>query len=164
MRTYIIDTNVVIKIWKDNPYLFDLLDSSPEMIYRITNDTICELTHGTGEIDHIFPRVTKKYQRLFRHIINNPSTIITDGKENRFIKKDNDEFTVFIGNMVSKEDYSTIFLCQNNPSFTLVTNDKKMLKSGKLVLQKSQLMDYNTFIEELTKIGIVIERNYNETE
>jgi hypothetical protein len=155
MKTYILDTNKVIKIWKDTPYLFDLLDNSPDVIYKITNDSICELTRGCGELEQFFPKVSDKYKRILKHIINNPSTIVKKpDKENRFITKVNDEIYFITGNMISSEDYSTIILCRDNPNFILVTDDKKMFKSGKLVLQNSQLMNYDNFIEDLTKRGI----------
>ncbi len=152
MKTYILDTNIVIKIWKDIPYLFDLLDNSSDIVYKITNDSICELTRGCGELEQFFPKVSDKYKKLLKHIINNPSTIVKKpDNENRFIIKENDEFCFIVGNLISSEDYSTIDLCRNNPNFILVTNDKKMLKSGHLVLRDSQLMNYDNFIEDLKK-------------
>ena len=94
-------------------------------------------------------------KKILKHIINNPSAIVNNpDKENRFIKKENNEISVVIGNNISSEDYSTIVLCQHNPDFILVTNDKKMLKSGKLVLQDYQLLNYDNFINELRKVGI----------
>ncbi len=155
MKTYILDTNIVIKIWKDTPYLFDLLDNNQEIDYKITNDSIVELTKGRGELEQFFPKVFDKYKKILKHIINNPSTIVNKpDKENRFIKKENNEISVIIGNNISSEDYSIIVLCQQNQDFVLVTNDKKMLKSGKIVLQDCQLLNYDNFIDELKKCGI----------
>jgi len=155
MKTYILDTNIVIKIWRVAPYLFDLLDNNQQINYKITNDSIVELTKGCGELEQFFPKVSDKYKKILKHIINNPSAIVNNpDKENRFIKKENNEISVVIGNNISSEDYSTIVLCQHNPDFILVTNDKKMLKSGKLVLQDYQLLNYDNFINELRKVGI----------
>ncbi len=158
MKTYILDTNIVIKIWKDKPYLFDLLDKYPNVNYKIPNDSICELTRGCGELEQFFPKVSDKYKKILEHIINNPSSILnsTDKKENVFIKKDNDELSLIKGNVISSVDYSIMVLCQNNPNFILVTDDKNMLKSSVLILQDSQIMNYDNFIKDLTKTGLKI--------
>jgi len=70
MKTYILDTNIVIKIWRVAPYLFDLLDNNQQINYKITNDSIVELTKGCGELEQFFPKVSDKYKKILKHIIS----------------------------------------------------------------------------------------------
>lgn len=154
MDTYLLDANIIIKLWNEAPDVLDAIEAHTNVDFRITNDVVLELVKG--EQDQFFPKMAPKYQKLMKHMVNAPGQFPDKPyKENRFLKEIDGKVTVVIGNKVSSVDYLMVLTCQNEPSYKLVTEDAKILKSSNLVLDESKFLNYDEFITEL-KLRAVI--------
>lgn len=69
-------------------------------------------------------------------------------KENRFIIEIDGVLKYIVLNNISTTDYELVTLCQNHPQLTLVSNDRKLLKSARVILGKRVMGSFN-FIDYL---------------
>ena len=156
MDTYLLDANIIIKLWNEAPDVLDAVEADANIDFRITNNVALELIKG--EQDQFFPKMAPKYQKLIKHMVNAPGQFPDKPyKENRFLEEIDGKLTVVIGNKVSSVDYLMILTCQNEHSYKLVTEDAKMLKSSNLVLDESRILNYNEFITDLILRGVISE-------
>jgi hypothetical protein len=140
---YLLDTNIVIKCWKDNPSLLGKID------YRVTNHSIMELANG--ELGQFFPKVSPKFLELLGHMVTNQGGMDPSHKENRYIYEAEDGQVYYKeGNKVSSVDYDVYWACLQN-GFTLVTEDKKLLKSTRSVLGEKRAISYEQLVSDVGK-------------
>ena len=150
METFVLDTNVVIRVWAERPQLFDAIEQTPGLDYRVMNDVVLELLKKDS--NEFFPQMSPRYQQLVRHLVHSPGSLSEKPfKENRFLTQQGDDIEVVIGNKVSATDFLQVLLCQNNSTFILVTEDTKVLKSAKRVLPESRVLNYEAFLEALAR-------------
>ena len=153
METFVLDANIVIKVWAERPQIFDAIEQTSELDCRVMNDVVLELLEKDGT--EFFPEMSPRYQQLMRHLVHSPGFLPEKPyKENRFLSKQRDDIKVVIANKVSSTDFLQVLLCQNNPEFMLVTEDTKVLKSAKRVLPESRVLDYKRFLDALAARGV----------
>jgi predicted nucleic acid-binding protein len=140
----LLDTNIVIRIWEDKLKLLDMIEKSNKFDYKITNETAMELANG--EMQEIIPVISKKYQKISGHIINNDTcSIDPNWRENRFLFEAEDGNVYYkVGNKISTVDYGIVLMCQNY-DLILVTEDRRIFKSARLVLPESRVMKFDEF-------------------
>lgn len=149
---FLFDTNIIIKLWNENPVILDALDKYKDVDYKVTNETVMELANG--DINEFFPKVSSKYQQLLNHMVQNDAYHgDSTWRENRFLFEKNGQVFYTVGNKISSVDYGIVSMCQNY-NFVLVTNDKKILKSARLVLPRDQVIDYYEFIVLTNKLVV----------
>lgn len=144
---FLLDTNIIIKIWNENPDLLDFIEKSSCIDYKITNDCMCELANG--EINNFLPQMSPKFRMLVRHIVNSGSQRDKNLKENRFFVIVDGKIFIQVCNKVDAEDYGCIFYCQNHSQYILVSEDKRMRKSAQKVLGSSRVMNYKQFLNAI---------------
>lgn len=77
-------------------------------------------------------------------------------KSNISIKYDSNKQIYYInGNKLSTNDYNLICICENYKQYTLVTEDKKMLNSAKIILDPSRVFTFNEFLCDLGKFNVL---------
>lgn len=151
--TYVLDTNIIIRVWDECPDVLTGIEAAPDMDFLVTTGALQELSDG--EPGHFFPKMSPKFQRLIKHLVNtNEFAGGKKYKENRFPVLDGDDVRVVIANKVSSVDHGEINVCQNNADSKLVTEDGKIQKSARLVLGESRVLAYDDFISELVTNGI----------
>ena len=74
-----------------------------------------------------------------------------DLKENRFLIEEDGQIKYIVLNKISAQDYNQVLLCQNHPELTLVSNDRKLLKSASLIL-KERAIGINTFMDRMIEL------------
>ena len=57
------------------------------------------------------------------------------------------------GDKISINDYSLIDICEKNKDYILVTEDKKVIRSAKSILDASRILNFEEFLEELKQLG-----------
>lgn len=138
--SYLLDTNIIIKIWTEDNQILEGVD------FFISNETFQELS--VREIDKVTGEFSKRLVGLTDKVIqNNAYSGNPSWREWRFLVEKDGEICYREGNRVSNVDYGLISMCQNNSTLILVTNDKKMLRSGRLVLTKNRIINYEEFLK-----------------
>ncbi|MBU3190397.1 hypothetical protein K9O30_14490 [Clostridium bowmanii] len=156
-KEYLLDTNIVIKVWNKYPTLLDSIENIEFIDFKISEDIAGELSvkeYIKFKEDFI---LSNKFLKLLGHIVNNNSP--NDNEErlrDAFIKYEKNKNIYFInGEKISINDYSLIELCENNKDYTLVTEDKKMLRSAKIILDASRVLNFQEFLDELKDLNVL---------
>lgn len=121
--------------------IFQEIDSSNSLQFFITNDVAVELWQNRDD----------KYMDPFlKHMINSEISAQRGVKLDRFAVEQNGEIVAAKINNISIPDYGQIVLCQNHPELSLVSNDRKLIKSTFLVLGErvmNPIQMINKFLE-----------------
>ena len=158
-KEYLLDANIVIKIWNEYPNLFEAIEKNQQIDYGIYHHIAAELSIKEFKDINGVPVLSDKFLKLLGHIINEDAVGTTEiCKANVSIKHDYNKLIYYInGNKLSRNDYNLICICENNKQYTLVTEDKKILNSGKLILHHSKVFTFNDFLSDLKKFNILKE-------
>ena len=82
--------------------------------------------------------------------------ITEDSIGSDFIKYEKNKNIYFVnGDKISINDYSLIEICEKNKDYTLVTEDKKMLRSAKIILDSSRVLNFQQFLDELRELNVL---------
>lgn len=156
-KEYLLDTNVVIKIWNEYPGLFEAIESNEEIDFKIYHHIAAELSIKEFKDINGVPVLTDKFLKLLGHIINEDVVSSEEiCKPDICIKHDaNKHIYIINGNKLSKNDYNLICICENNKQYILVTEDKKMLNSAKIILDHSRVLTFNEFLSDLKDFNVL---------
>ncbi|MBF8984277.1 hypothetical protein IZY60_12085 [Lutibacter sp. B2] len=150
-KEYLLDTNVVIKIWNEYPSLFQSIEKHEGVDFKIDHHIAGELSiKKFREIDGV-PVLTYKFVKLLEHIIDEDVVKFLEiHKPNVCIKHDSNKYIYSInGNKLSRNDYKLICICEKYKQYTLVTQDKKLLNSAKIILNPSRVLTFNELLCDL---------------
>ncbi|SFB02360.1 hypothetical protein [Clostridium frigidicarnis] len=156
-KEYLLDTNIVIKVWQQYPSLFQDIESQESIDFKIYHSIAKELYIKEVRQFHAVPVLTDKFIKLLDHIINEDEIKFSEiYKPNVSIKYDSNKQIYYInGNKLSTNDYKLICICENYKQYTLVTEDKKMLNSVKIILDPSRVLTFNEFLCDLQKFNVL---------
>lgn len=145
-KLFLIDSSAFIRIedlWKITELnLLFLMEQSQKVHFFLSNEVCVELMKGPRDLDCGF---------LINHIINVDGSGPNDSKENKFLIKENGKTKYIVLNKISWQDYNQVLLCQNHPKLTLVSNDRKLLKSASAVIDK-RIIGINALMDEMIKL------------
>jgi hypothetical protein len=150
-RTYVLDSNIVIKIWREYPSLLDDIEKSEEIDFKIHQDIAGELCRKEFREIKGIPILSDRFIKLLNHIINDDNSRSTKTNTySEFIRYASNSNMYFVnGNKISVNDFSLIRICKEHKDYILVTDDKKMINSAKHVLDSSRVLNFREFIEGL---------------
>jgi len=156
-KEYLLDANIVIKVWNKYPGLLDAIETSEYIDFKISQDIAGELSvkeYIKFNKDFV---LSTKFMKLLGHIINNTSDSYTEQAiERDFIKyKQNKNIYFNNGDKISINDYSLIILCEKNEDYTLVTEDKRMMRNAKIILDSSRVLSLEQFLDELRQLDVL---------
>lgn len=99
---------------------------------------------------HNTPILSERFIKLLPRIIEVNDDINLDKfSESLEGKTTNGGITFYIyGNKISRTDLALIYLCSSNEKYVLVTDDKKLLKSGKLILGDERALNFEQLINK----------------
>lgn len=161
IRQYLLDANIVIMIWNNYPKLFDIIEKDNRVNFSVPQCIAQELCKKEfDEIDGI-PILSNKFLKLINHIIKDDIDTINKNDKHNFKIKYHPKSNSYIinGIKISNNDYKIICICENNEGYTLVTGDKNANKSAESILGPSRVMNFEDFITDLKKNGILSEEN-----
>ena len=156
-KEYLLDTNIVIKVWNKYPTLLDTIENIESIDFKISEDIAGELSvkeYVKFNEDFV---LSNKFLKLLGHIItNNDPSFTEDCIGSDFIKYEKNKNIYFVnGDKISINDYSLIEICEKNKDYTLVTEDKKMLRSAKIILDSSRVLNFQQFLDELRELNVL---------
>ena len=156
-KEYLLDTNIVIKMWNKYPALLDTIENIKSVDFKISEDIAGELSvkeYVKFNEDFV---LSNKFLKLLGHIIPNDETSFTDGCiTSDFIKYEKNKNIFLVnGDKISVNDYSLIDICKNNKDYILVTDDKKLIRSAKIILDSSRALTFPEFLNELRNLNIL---------
>jgi rRNA-processing protein FCF1 len=153
-KQYLLDTNIIIKIWSNYPTLLDTIESIEGIDFKISEDIAGELSvKEYVKFNNDFV-LSNKFLKLLPHIITNKSPVfVKESLGSDLIKYNENKNMYFIsGDKISINDYSLIDICEKNKDYILVTEDKKIIRSAKIILDSSRILNFQQFLDEITKL------------
>ncbi|CAH2214115.1 PIN domain-containing protein [Tepidibacter aestuarii] len=156
-KEYLLDTNVVIKIWNEYPCLFQAIERHEGIDFKIYHHIAAELSIKESRQFNGVSVLTDRFIKLLGHIINEDVVRLAQiHKPNICIKYDSNKHIYSINaNKLSINDYSLIRICENHKQYTLVTQDKKIINSAKIILDPSRVLTFNEFLCDLKKFNVL---------
>ena len=156
-KEYLLDTNIVIKVWNKYPTLLDTIENIEYIDFKISEDIAGELSvkeYAKFNEDFV---LSNKFLKLLGHIIKNIGPSCTEESlQNDYIKYEQDRNIYFVnGNKISINDYSLINICENNKNYILVTDDKKLIRSAKIILNSERILNFQEFLDELNDLKVL---------
>jgi predicted nucleic acid-binding protein len=156
IKEYLLDANIVIRIWNEYPQLLNTIENRKEIDFKISQDIAGELAIKEFRNINGVHVLTDKFLKLLGHIINNDGFSLKGHTENSCIKQDSNNNMYFVeGYKISHNDYSLIDICKNHKEYILVTEDKKILESAKIVLDPSRVLTFNEFLKDLNSFNVL---------
>ena len=156
-KEYLLDINIVIKVWNKYPTLLDTIENIKWIDFKISEDIAGELSvkeYIKFNKDFI---LSNKFLKLLGHIITDKESGFTEGFIYRdFIKYEKNKNIYFVnGDKISINDYGLIDICEKNKDYTLVTDDKKTIRSAKIILDSSRVLNFQEFLDELKELNVL---------
>ena len=150
-REYLLDSNIVIKLWRKYPNLLDKIDETEGFDYKVPKNIAGELSVKEYREFNGVPILTDKFLKLIDHIIE----IDKDIDEQNFagltsFKHDVGKNIYYIDdNKLSANDFSLIATCKKQEQYILVTDDKKMYNSAKVILGPKRVLSLKEFLSDI---------------
>ncbi|MBU3181350.1 hypothetical protein [Clostridium psychrophilum] len=156
-KEYLLDTNIVIKIWNKYPTLLDTIENIKYIDFKISEDIAGELSvkeYAKFNEDFV---LSNKFLKLLGHIItNNGYDFTKDCTPGDMVKyEQNKNIYLINGDKISINDYSLIDICKTNTNYTLVSDDKKLIKNAKIILTSSRTLNFDEFLYELNEMNVL---------
>lgn len=156
-KEYLLDTNIVIKVWNKYPNLLDTIENIECVDFKISEDIAGELSvkeYIKFNEDFV---LSNKFLKLLGHIITNNGPSFSDGRiTSDYVKYEQNNKIYFVnGDKISINDYSLIDICEKNKGYTLVTDDKRMIRSAKVILDSSRVLNFQEFLDELRELDVL---------
>ena len=156
-KEYLLDANIIIKVWNKYPNLLDAIETADYIDFKISQDIAGELSvkeYVRFNSDFV---LSAKFIKLLGHIITNTGGSYSETPiESDFIKYEQNKHVYFNnGDKISINDYSLISICEKNESYTLVTEDKRMMRNAKIILASSRVLNLEQFLDELRQLDVL---------
>ncbi len=156
-KEYLLDTNIVIKVWNKYPTLLDTIENIKCIDFKISEDIAGELSvkeYAKFNEDFV---LSNKFLKLLGHIIsNNGPNFSKESIPSDIIKyEQNKKIYLANGDKISINDYSLIDICENNVNYILVTDDKKLIRNAKTILNPSRALNFEEFLDELKELNVL---------
>jgi predicted nucleic acid-binding protein len=153
-KQYLLDTNIVIQVWNKYPNLLDTIENIEGIDFKISDDIAGELSvkeYVKFNKDFV---LSNKFLKLLPHIIKSTDSVHTkEHIPSDFIKYTQNKDVYFVsGDKISINDYSLIDICEKNKDYILVTEDKKIIRSAKVILDSSRILNFEQFLNELDEL------------
>jgi len=150
-KTYLLDSNIVIKIWREYTNLLDEIEKSKDIDFKIHQDIAGELCRKEFKKVNGVDILSERFIKLINHTIKDYSNSSTESNSySNFIRHaSNSSIYLVNGNKISANDFSLIRICKEHKEYTLVTEDKRMINSAKQVLDSSRVLTFKEFIKDL---------------
>ncbi|WP_055667992.1 hypothetical protein [Desnuesiella massiliensis] len=155
IKEYLLDANIVIRIWDTYPKLFDSMEKTKEVDFKITRNIAIEVSKKEFKDYNGVPVLSNRFLKLLEHIVDDIEINLEEKTNNSSIKYDSIKNLYYINeNKISANDYNLICFCKSNDKYLLVTEDKFLLQSARIVIESSRILSFKEFIEQLEKLNI----------
>ena len=154
VKEYLLDSNIIIKLWKSHPDILYKIDATTGIDYKISKDIAGELSVKEYKDLNGVAVLSDKFLKLINHIIEIDNNISEEELESMAIVKREQRKNIYYisENKLSANDFKLIALCKRFNNYTLVTEDKKIYNSGLLILGESRVLNLKEFLAEINEI------------
>lgn len=148
-KQYLLDSNIVIIIWEKYPNLFNDIEKNNYVDFRISKDIARELSQKEFKTYNGVQILSDKFLSILSHVLEEEVNVLED-KLNVNIKR-NERAGVFIinDNKLSTSDFNLLCICNRYEEFILVTEDKRLISSARLILDPNRVLNFTEFIDSL---------------
>ena len=119
----------------------DVFNELPAEYFFVSNEVVVEIANGPRHLN---------YGYFMHHILNSEGAMDSSWKENRFLIEEAGEIRYVVLNKISNVDYGQVTLAQNHKELTLVSNDRKLLKSAAQIIP-GRVLGMPVLIERLSE-------------
>ncbi|MEG0773326.1 hypothetical protein [Clostridium sp.] len=148
-RQYLLDSNIVIIIWRKYPNLFNDIEKNNYVDFIISKDIARELSQKEFKTYNGIQILSDKFLNILGHVLEEEVNVLED-KLNVNIKR-NERAGVFIinDNKISTSDFNLLCICNRHEEFILVTEDKKLISSATLIFDSTRVLNFVEFIDDI---------------
>lgn len=133
MRKYLLDTNIIIKLWNENSMLLEKLIEENKVV--ILKEVLEELSMKEKRIYRRQEVLSERFCKLLPCGIEVKDSDISGF----FMIYDYEIKGKFENNNLSRNDLLQICACYTDESLTLITEDKELFNIGKYILQENRV-------------------------
>lgn len=154
-KEYLLDSNIVITVWNKYPKLLEDIENTNGIDFKISKEIAGELSRKEYRNLKGVPVLSDRFIKLLGHVIDDLDlSLKKDCVKNSSIKYENNMYFVE-GNKISVNDYNLIHICKDNKGYVLVTEDRRMFDSAKLLLGSERVLNFDEFIRELEGANLI---------
>lgn len=164
-KEYLLDANIVIKIWNKYPGLFKAMEHAEGIDFKISRPIAEELSVKEFKVVGGISVLSSKFLELLNHIIDEKDsngekdvqgTLDEDIGINTNIKYDaRKDIYHMDGNKISGNDYRLMEVCRKDKKYILVTEDRNLYNSAKSIIENSRILTFKEFIKDLEELNIM---------
>lgn len=146
MSEYLLDTNVVIGLWRDYPYVIDMLlkDEKIKILKEVSEELVVkERRQYKGQ-----QVLSERFCKLLLFIIEVNKENIQEFYSMLDIKYSKQGNAYFDTNKLSENDLLLLYSCYLNNNLVLVTEDKYLFNAANYILGKDRVMTLKMLIEK----------------
>lgn len=146
MNEYLLDTNVVIGLWKEYPFIIDKLieDERIKILKEISEELVVKERRKYKRQQVL----SERFCRLLPFIVEVEKMDVEGFYSNIEIKYSKSGNAYFDDtNKLSKNDLLLLYACYLDSKLILVTEDKYLLNAANNILGKERVMTLKTLVE-----------------
>lgn len=146
MSEYLLDTNVVIGLWRDYPYVIDMLlkDEKIKILKEVSEELVVkERRQYKGQ-----QVLSERFCKLLLFIVEVNKENIQEFYSMLDIKYSKQGNAYFDTNKLSENDLLLLYTCYLNNNLVLVTEDKYLFNAASYILGNNRVMTLNMLIEK----------------
>ncbi|OOM07368.1 DUF4411 family protein [Clostridium saccharobutylicum] len=147
MNEYLLDSNIVIGLWKQYPFVIDKLikDKKIKILKEISEELVVkEMREYKGQ-----RILAQRFLSLISFIIEIDKKKIKEFYSMINIKYSNKGNAYYATNKLSENDLLLLYACYLDNDFILVTEDKYLFNTGKFVLGEHRLMTLRMLVDSI---------------
>jgi len=149
--TYLLDSNIVIKIWRQYPNLLREIEKNQWVDFKVSKGVAVELSQKEYHKYKGMPVLSDKFLNLLNHVIEDEDdsleNIFTDKTELKIKYNPKTNIYIINENKLSENDFKLIYLCFTHDDLVLVTEDKKILNCGRLIISSERILGLKEFLK-----------------
>jgi predicted nucleic acid-binding protein len=145
MNEYLLDTNVVIGLWKQYPFVIDKLIEDRKI--KILKEVSQELVVKEKREYRRQQVLSERFCKLLSFIIEVDRENIKEFYSMLHIKYSNKGNAYFNTNKLSENDLLLLYTCYLDNTLVLVTDDKYLFNTVNYILGKDRVMNLNMLVE-----------------
>ena len=147
MNEYLLDTNVVIGLWKQYPFIIDKLieDKKIKILKEVSQELVVkERRKYKGQ-----QVLSERFCKLLPFIIEVDSENINEFYSMLDIKYSNKGNAYFNTNKLSENDLLLLYTCYLDINLVLVTEDKYLFNTANYILGNDRVMTLKMLVENV---------------
>ena len=147
MKQYILDTNVVIGLWKQYPFVIDKLieDGKIKILKEVSQELVVkERREYKGQ-----QVLSERFLNLILFIIEVDRKSIKEFYAMLDIKYSKKGNAYFDTNKLSENDLLLLYTCYLDNNIVLVTEDKRLFNTANYILGKDRVMTLKTLVGDV---------------